>query len=118
MRLDLAFHYSHRRLLGENDGRSRLAFGYVWRQADFPWMGIWEENRSRTQSPWNGETLTRGMEFGVSPFPESRREMVERQQMFGVRTYRWLPARGRVTVEYAIVCRRSDAIPDNLARPA
>jgi hypothetical protein len=23
---------------------SRLAFGYAWRRADFPWMGIWEEN--------------------------------------------------------------------------
>jgi len=98
--------------------RHRLAFGYAWRTSDFPWMGIWEENRSRTQSPWNGETLTRGMEFGVSPFPESRREMVERRQMFGVPTYRWLPARGRVTVEYAIVCRRSDAIPEDLAPPA
>ena len=28
--------------------------------------------------PWNGQTLTCGMEFGVSPFPESRREMIER----------------------------------------
>jgi len=44
--------------------------------------------------------------------------MVERQQIFGVPTYRWLPARGRVTVEYAIVCRRSDAIPEDLAPPA
>src|SRR4051812_1980366 len=41
----------------------RLAFGYLWRRADFPWLGIWEENRSRTQVPWNGETLARGMEF-------------------------------------------------------
>ena len=23
---------------------ARLAFGYVWQRADFPWMGIWEEN--------------------------------------------------------------------------
>ena len=44
-----------------------------WRRADFPWMGIWEENRSRPASPWNGREITRGMEFGVSPFPETRR---------------------------------------------
>ena len=25
---------------------SKLAFGYVWRRADFPWLGIWEENHS------------------------------------------------------------------------
>ena len=40
---------------------TRVAFGYVWRQREFPWMGIWEENRSRQQPPWNGRTITRGM---------------------------------------------------------
>ena len=44
----------------------------LWRRADFPWMGIWEENHSRTAAPWNGRTLTRGLEFGVSPMPEKR----------------------------------------------
>ena len=24
----------------------QLAFGYEWKAADFPWMGIWEENHS------------------------------------------------------------------------
>src|SRR5437667_11492996 len=57
---------------------ARLAFGYVWRRADFPWLGIWEENYSRTIPPWNGKTMTRGMEFGASPFPEPRRQMIER----------------------------------------
>jgi len=98
--------------------RHRLAFGYAWQTSDFPWMGIWEENHSRTQAPWNGETLTRGMEFGVSPVPESRREMVERQRMFGVPTYRWLPAQAAATVEYAIVCRASHAVPEAIALPA
>ncbi len=79
---------------------ARLAFGYIWRRADFPWMGIWEENRSRTGPPWNGETLTRGMEFGVSPFPETRRQMIERGRMFGVPAFRWIPAKARVEVEY------------------
>jgi hypothetical protein len=78
----------------------RLAFGYVWKRHDFPWMGIWEENHSRTNPPWNGQTLTRGMEFGVSPMPESRREMVNRGRLFDVPTYRWLPAKSRIDVEY------------------
>lgn len=90
------------------------AFGYVWRRADFPWLGIWEENHSRTATPWNGATLTRGFEFGVSPFPETRREMIERNRLFGVPTYRWVPAAGRVTVEYWIVIRPADAIPETL----
>lgn len=95
----------------------RLAFGYVWTQADFPWMGIWEENRSRLQPPWNGKTVTRGMEFGVSPFPESRIRMIERGRLFGVPGYRWIPAKTRVEVEYWIVSRQTERIPDQLDRP-
>jgi hypothetical protein len=95
-----------------------LAFGYTWKQRDFPWMGIWEENRSRTFAPWNAATLTRGMEFGVSPMPESRRQMVERGRLFGVPTYRWLPARTAVEVEYWIVLREAQRIPETLEWPA
>jgi hypothetical protein len=94
-----------------------LAFGYVWRRADFPWMGIWEENASRPQPPWNGSTLARGMEFGASPFPETRREMIERGRLFGVPAFRWIPAATRVTVEYAIVTLSADAAPETLEWP-
>ncbi len=80
--------------------RLRLAFGYVWKRADFPWLGIWEENFSRTHAPWDGRALTRGMEFGVSPIPESRRQMVDRGTLFNVPTYRWLPAKARIEAEY------------------
>lgn len=79
---------------------SGVLFGYRWRREDFPWCGIWEENRDRAQPPWNGQTVTRGFEFGVSPMPETRRQMIDRGSLFGVRGYRWLPAKGRVTVHY------------------
>jgi len=88
----------------------RLAFGYFWKRADFPWLGIWEENHSRTNPPWNGQTLARGMEFGVSPIPESRREMIERGRLFGVPAYRWLPAKGRLAAEYRAVLEPADAV--------
>ena len=94
-----------------------LAFGYVWRRTDFPWLGIWEENFSRPHAPWNGRTLTRGMEFGVSPFPESRREMIERGPLFDTPTFKWIPAASRVTAEYWIVSRVSRAIPETLDCP-
>jgi hypothetical protein len=85
-----------------------LTFGYRWKTADFPWLGIWEENYSRTHAPWSGKTLTRGMEFGVSPMPETRRQMIDRRELFGVSTYRWLPARGRLEAEYsAFFARRT-----------
>src|SRR6266508_1311290 len=96
---------------------ARLAFGYVWTRRDFPWMGIWEENHSRPGPPWNGQALTRGMEFGVSPFPESRRQMVERGSLFGTRTYRWLPAKGRLEAEYWALMHTADHVPERLEWP-
>ena len=95
----------------------RLAFGYVWSSSDFPWMGIWEENLSRSHAPWAGSSITRGMEFGVSPMPESRRQMIDRGKLFGVPTYRWIPAKGKVDVEYWAVAQTSAAVPEELARP-
>ena len=87
---------------------SKIAIGYIWKRADFPWLGIWEENHSRTGSPWNGKSLTRGMEFGASPFPESRRESVDRGRLFGIPTYRWLPAKSKLAVEYQAIIQLSD----------
>ena len=95
--------------------RHRLAFGYVWQTMDFPWMGIWEENRSRFASPWNGREIVRGMEFGVSPYPETRRAMIDRGRLFDVPTYRWIPARSSIAVNYRAVLREADRIPESLA---
>lgn len=97
---------------------TKVAFGYIWNRADFPWLGIWEENHSRTGSPWNGRTLTRGMEFGASPFPESRRDAVERGRLSGVPTFRWLPARAKLHVEYWAILRQADAPLESLRWPA
>jgi hypothetical protein len=96
------------------DPQSHLAFGYVWQRSDFPWLGIWEENRSRPSSPWQSREITRGMEFGVSPFPETRREMIARGRLFDTPTFCWIPARGHVTAEYRIVAFRATHVPDVL----
>jgi hypothetical protein len=90
--------------------RLGLLFGYVWKRRDFPWLGIWEENHSRIFPPWEGRELTRGMEFGVSPMPESRRQMVDRGSLFGEPAYRWLPAGGKLETEYCAVLRRASEI--------
>lgn len=89
----------------------KTAIGYRWKRADFPWIGIWEENRSRTTPPWNGETITRGLEFGVSPMPESRRQMIDRGSLFGVPGYRWVPAHSTVAVRYEAFALRAEAMP-------
>jgi len=96
---------------------TRLAFGYVWRRGDFPWLGIWEENHSRQFAPWNGQALTCGMEFGVSPMPETRRAMIDRGRLFDVPTYRWIPAKSRVDVEYCASFLDTETVPERLVRP-
>jgi hypothetical protein len=87
---------------------TRVLFGYSWERHDFPWISLWEENRSRTFPPWNGNAVTRGVEFGVSPFAEGRRAIVERGTLLGIPTYRWLGARESATVHYRAFARRVD----------
>ena len=89
----------------------RFAISYVWNAEEFPWLGIWEENRSRSYSPWNNAGVTRGMEFGVSPFPESRQAMVARGSVLDTPGFKWLPARGTLTATYSIRTAACDALP-------
>jgi hypothetical protein len=93
---------------------SRVLFGYVWKRCDFPWLARWEEYRLRSDPPWKGRTITCGMEFGVSPLVESRRKMVERGSLFGVPAYRWVPAYGKVTVDYCAFITNADEIPETV----
>ncbi|HLJ46138.1 MAG TPA: hypothetical protein VKU01_09030 [Bryobacteraceae bacterium] len=90
--------------------QSKVFCRYTWRRSDFPWISLWEENCSRTIPPWKGNTITRGVEFGVSPFAEGRRAMIERGSLFGVPTYRWVPASATVVVEYTANVGLADSL--------
>ena len=94
-----------------------LALAYVWKASDFPWMGIWEENHSRTNPPWHGRTMTRGMEFGVSPIPETREAMGQRERLFGVPTFRRIASGESIAVEYYALLQRAQVIPESIAWP-
>lgn len=89
----------------------RTAITYRWRAADFPWLGVWDENRSRKFAPWGGQTLARGMEFGVSPFPETRRQMIDRHSLYNKPTYRRIPARSSLATEYEATVCQADSFP-------
>jgi hypothetical protein len=91
---------------------SQILFGYTWERSDFPWLAIWDENCSRTAPPWNGRTVTRGLEFGASPLPETRRQMILRQSLFETPAYRWLPAKTKVQVKYLAFIRSSPHMPN------
>jgi hypothetical protein len=52
------------------------------------------------------------MEFGVSPMPESRRQMIDRRRLFGVPTYRWLGARSRIELDYVALTWSAGTVPE------
>ncbi len=78
----------------------RLLMAYCFRREDFPWVAIWEENKARTESPWNGKCQSRGLEFGSTPSPVGRREAFAVAPLFGAATFSMVPARGQKTVHY------------------
>jgi hypothetical protein len=79
---------------------NRLLVGYCFRRSDFPWVAIWEENHSRASAPWNGRSQTRGLEFGSTPFPITRREAFAVSPLFDTPTFSVVPAKGKATVSY------------------
>jgi hypothetical protein len=81
----------------------RLLVVYAFRRADFPWVGNWEERKNRDQVPWRSRTFCRGLEFSTTPFAIPRRGTVDQGSLFGERTYRWLPAKSRLTVRFLIM---------------
>lgn len=84
------------------NARLSLAIGYVFRRKDFPWVALWEENRARKSSPWNGREQVRGLEFGASPLPMTRDENFALGKLFGTPTLAHIPAKGTVEATYVI----------------
>ena len=54
------------------------------------------------------------MEFGASPVAESRRKMIDRNTLFGVPGYRWIPAKTKLHAEYWAFLAKADSIPNSL----
>ncbi|MCW5980245.1 MAG: hypothetical protein KIT09_19330 [Bryobacteraceae bacterium] len=73
----------------------RLLIGYLFRREEFPWLQIWEHYPQ-------GRTLARGLEFSTQPYDVPRRESISLGAMFGAPTYRWLPARSKITSRFLL----------------
>ena len=58
--------------------------------------------------------MTLGLEFGSSPFPETRRDMINRGSLSGTPAFRWVPAMSSVSVEYYAALVQAPAIPETL----
>jgi hypothetical protein len=86
--------------------RLGLLVAYLFRRADFPWVGNWVERFHQQHAPWSGKTFCRGLEFSSTPFAIPRRETVEQNRMFGETVYRWLPAKSATAIRYMILLFR------------
>jgi hypothetical protein len=51
------------------------------------------------------------MEFGASPFPETRRTMIERGRLFETPCFRWLEARQTLVAEYSARVASAPLLP-------
>jgi hypothetical protein len=78
-----------------------LLVGYVFSASDHPWIIDWQ-NQPRADTPAG---TARGIEFGTSPFDDGLRKSVERAQLLGVPTYRFITARQRLSTTFTIFLR-------------
>jgi hypothetical protein len=86
----------------------RLLVGYLFPAADHPWIIDWQNQ----PEAWSPAGVARGIQFGTSPFDEGLRRSVERGQLFGVPTYRWIAAGQRLSTTYTIFLA---AVPPDFA---
>jgi len=75
-----------------------LLVGYLFPSDDHPWIVDWQNQPSADSAAGTA----RGIEFGTSPFDEGLRKSVERTQMLGVPTYRFIAARQRLSTTFTI----------------
>lgn len=80
--------------------RFKFALFYVWPRTFFPWLGVWDERHARAANPWRENVSVRAFEFGASPYPETRRHLLRRPQLFNLPTYLILPAKWTLWVRY------------------
>ena len=67
--------------------------GYLFKPEEFPWVQSWEDFPP-------SKKLARGLEFSTQPYDIPRREAIQMNSMLGVPTYRWLPAKSRITSRF------------------
>jgi hypothetical protein len=79
--------------------RRRLILGYVFKREEYPWLQTWG-NYPPTQK------LVRGMEFATQPYDVPRRQVINEGPLFGVPTFRWLPAKSKIRTSFLMFYAR------------
>jgi hypothetical protein len=62
--------------------------------ADWPWLALWTQHRSRQASPWLGRERVRGMELSTKPIPEAEVPPERRERWLDRPTTCLLPPEG------------------------
>ena len=78
----------------------RLLLGYIFRREEFPWLQTWENYPPNLK-------MARGLEFSTQPYDVPRREAISAGKMFGAPTYRWLPAKSKITARFLLFYARA-----------
>jgi hypothetical protein len=81
----------------------KALFGYVFRREEYPWTQMWDSY------PGGTRRSSRGMEFAVQPFDLPRRDVIQTNAMFDTPTYRWLPAKSKITSSFVMFYTRTPA---------
>jgi hypothetical protein len=74
---------------------NQLFFGYLFNRQEYPWMVNWMRHTGDANA-------ARGFILSSQPFDMSRREMVDMHELFGVPTYRWLPAKSKIRTRFLL----------------
>jgi hypothetical protein len=77
-----------------------LLLGYVFRREEFPWTQLWESYPA-------ADRLARGLEFATQPFDLPRREVIQTNALFDTPTYRWLPAKSKISAAFLMFYTRT-----------
>jgi len=72
-----------------------LIFGYVFRRQDYPWLMSWMNFTGDSRA-------ARGMEFSTQPFDISHHDTVFMSPLFGIPTFRWLPAKSKIESRFLL----------------
>ena len=73
--------------------KKRLLLGYIFKQAESPWLQTWESYPPKGM-------MARGLEFGTQAFDQPAREVITQNRLFGTLLYRWLPARRKIETTF------------------
>jgi hypothetical protein len=80
----------------------QLLLGYLFRSEEYPWLQQW---MSYGANGW----YNRGLEFATQPYDLPRREAISLGKIFDTPTFRWLPAKSKISTRFLLFYAKTPA---------